>query len=337
MKIAFYDANSYERDAIKSWAAKSDLSDKDIYISEKSINDSDVFDYEVVSVFIDSRIDSNVLDKFSRLKFVLARSAGVDNIDLEECRRRNVTVCNVPDYGSETVAEFTMFLMLSLSKKIKKIEKYYEKKSTLADMRGNDLNGKTIGIVGAGRIGTNVARLANAFGMGILYFSRSDKPEIDELAGKKTELPELLSKSDVVSLHLPLNTSTHYILNKSNIGLLKKSAFVINTARGQLLETEALVEAIEGGAIGGAALDVIEGEEFTNKELEIIRKTADYEQLKEVIEGSLLSKYDNVILTPHIAYNSQEALGKLIGDTLTNLDNLLSNKPLDNTVPGRSD
>ena len=334
MNIAFCDVNQYERKAIEAWTNDPTLREMSISLSEKPIEDLKDYDFDVISIFIDSKVTKDLLDKFTKLKLILTRSAGIDHIDLNECKNRGIIVCNVPDYGSETVAEFTLFLILSLTRKIKKIEKYYEGGTSIEDLRGNCLGGKVIGIMGAGRIGTNVARLAKAFGMKILFFNRSQNKEMTELGGEKVDLDELLANSDVISLHLPLTDATRRIINESNIDRLKASSLLINTARGQLLDTGALIAALKKGAIGGAALDVIEGEEFTNKELEIITHTEDYEKLKEILENSLLKKYDNVILTPHIAYNTTEALQKLISTTLDNVDNFVSGKPLNNTILG---
>ncbi len=327
MKVIFFDVSELESNKINKFSEEN--KDLDIITYKSDITSAKREDYsaEVVSVFINSMLKKETLDKFTNLKIILTRSTGFDHIDVDECRRRGIKLCNVPDYGDNTVAEFTFFLILSL---LRGLGLMY--KSSVNTAPGNELEGKTIGIVGAGRIGTKVAYIAKAFGMKILYNSHKNNPLVDSIGGSKVELGDLLVSSDIVTLHVPLTKETHHLINKENIKSIKKGAYLINTSRGAVVETEAIIEAIESKILAGAALDVIEGEEFAGKEMEIIRRGENYDIIKLALEDSILKKYDNIILTPHVAYNTNEALNRIIDETLENLLNMFKGKELKNVI-----
>ena len=268
----------------------------------------------MLSVFINSKISSELLSRFTKLKFIFTRSTGFDHIDLRECKEKGVKVCNVPDYGSQTVAEFTFFLMLSLFRKIN-----FSNSNSVKFSRGKELYGKTIGIIGAGKIGSNVGRIAKSFEMKIIYYNRSISEYLEGIGAKKVDLEYLLKNSDIVTIHVPLNEGTFHLINKENIKLMKKDAVIINTARGAVLDTDAVIDALDLKIIGGVALDVIEGEEFSGREMEIIRKKENYDVLKNVLERSLLRNFENAILTPHIAYDTEEALSRIVESTCENI------------------
>ena len=327
MKVIFFDVSELESNKINKFSEEN--KDLDIITYKSDITSAKREDYsaEVVSVFINSMLKKETLDKFTNLKIILTRSTGFDHIDVDECRRRGIKLCNVPDYGDNTVAEFTFFLILSL---LRGLGLMY--KSSVNTAPGNELEGKTIGIVGAGRIGTKVAYIAKAFGMKILYNSHKNNPLVDSIGGSKVELGDLLVSSDIVTLHVPLTKETYHLINKENIKSIKKGAYLINTSRGAVVETEAIIEAIESKILAGAALDVIEGEEFAGKEMEIIRRGENYDIIKLALEDSILKKYDNIILTPHVAYNTNEALNRIIDETLENLLNMFKGKELKNVI-----
>ncbi|MEM0143139.1 MAG: NAD(P)-dependent oxidoreductase [Candidatus Parvarchaeum sp.] len=327
MKIVFTDVSDFEYGLISRFADEN--GGLDIKISKENINELGVTDYnaEILSVFMNSKISIDTLSKFPKLKFIFTRSTGFDHIDLKACKEKGIQVCNVPDYGSQTVAEFTFFLMLSLFRKIN-----FSDHSAIKFSRGKELYGKTLGILGAGNIGKNVGKIAKSFGMNIIYYNRSISDYLESIGGKKVELSDLLKDSDVVTVHVPLNQGTYHLINKENIKLMKSSAFLINTARGGILETDAVIDALDSKRIAGVALDVIEGEEFAGKEMEIIRKNENYDVLKNVLERSMLSNFENAILTPHIAYNTEEALSRIVASTCDNVLKASKGSEVDNIV-----
>ncbi len=327
MKAVFFDVSELENNRINEFSEENNGIDITAYKSDITSAKREDYSAEVISIFINSQLRKETLDKFTNLKLVLTRSTGFDHIDIDECKRRGIKLCNVPDYGDNTVAEFTFFLILSLLRGIN-----LTRSVSANTAPGDELEGKTIGVVGVGRIGTKVAKIANAFGMKILYNSHKNNQLVDSIGGSKVELKELLNSSNVVTLHVPLTKDTYHLINKDNIKYMKKGSYLVNTSRGAVVETEAIIEGIESKTLAGAALDVIEGEEFAGKEMEIIRKGENYDLIKLALEDSILKKYDNVILTPHIAYNTHEALERIIDETLENLSNMLKGKELRNVV-----
>lgn len=293
-------------------------------------------DFEILSVFVNSRLTREVIAHFSNLKFVVTRSVGYDHIDLEAARERGIVVSYVPGYGDNTVAEFAFGLILNLTRKIYQgIDQIKESGSfALSGLRGIDIKGKTIGIIGTGRIGREMVKIANGFGMRVLAFDPFPNAELArELGFEYVDFETLLRSSDIVSLHCPYNEKTHHLINKGNIGLMKKGAYLINTARGPVLETEALIQALQAGVLAGAGLDVLEEEGETKDELAYLSQGHPNEaELKTMLQNHILMEMPNVLITPHTAFNSQEAMERILNTTLGNIADFLAGK-LTNVVP----
>ena len=285
-------------------------------------------DADIVSVFIYSKLDSKILGSLRKAKAIVTRSTGFDHIDLKECKRRKIGVYNVPNYGQNTVAEHTFALILSLSRRINKAyEKTIRGNFSLDGLEGFDLRGKTIGIVGMGSIGKHVAKIADGFEMKILAFDLHKEPELEkEMNLKYVSLNELLKNSDIVSLHCPYSKETHHLINKRNISLMKKEAILINTARGAIVETDALVKALASKKLGGAGLDVLEEEGFIKEEAELLSSNFPKKKLENLLENHLLLTFENVIITPHIAFYSEEALKRILDITINNVKCISDNK-----------
>lgn len=287
----------------------------------------------VISTFIYSKLSKDVLQEMPDVKFIATRSTGYDHIDMEYCRQKEIIVSNVPSYGVHTVAEHTFALILALAKNlIPSNERTKKGDFTIEGLQGIDLNGKTIGIIGAGKIGTEVIHIARCFGMHVLVYSRhpmvSDNHNIEYIQ----DLEGLLGRSDVLTLHLPLTSDTHHFLNKDNMFKLKKGALLVNTARGGLVETEALLEALEKGIIKGAGLDVLEDECDLREERELLAseflKSCDLRT--QVLNNALLHRND-VIVTPHNAFHTDEAVQEILDVSVENIKKFLQGKP-QNTV-----
>lgn len=289
---------------------------------------------EILSPFIYSKLTVDVLSELPKLKVIVTRSTGVDHIDRTYCRAHGITVCNVPAYGVDTIAEHTFALILALSRKIiPAVEHTRRGNFTLDGLRGFELAGKTLGIVGLGRIGKRVAELALSFKMHVIASTRTLKPDLEEESGiVQVDLSTLLTQSDIVSLHAPLTPETRYLINKTNITLMKKNSILINTARGAIVESEAILLALEQGILAGAGLDVLEQECALKEERELLTKeflkTCD---LKTQLLNHVLLTKENVIITPHNAFNSQEALEEIVQTTLQNITSYISGKP-ENTM-----
>jgi D-lactate dehydrogenase len=280
-----------------------------------------IADAEVISPFIYSKLTAEKLAQLQKLRLIATRSTGLDHIDMAECARRGITVCNVPFYGENTVAEHTFALILALSRKVH--EAFVRVRAgnfSLDGLRGFDLKDKTIGVVGAGHIGLHVIRIARGFGMNVLAFDvRRDHFLAEVLGFEYADLDTLLGRSDIITLHAPYNKHTHHLINRDNIGRIKPGAILINTARGALVDTDALLTALEKKILAGAGLDVLEGEETVYEESALLGDSVNPERLRQAIQNHVILKHPNVVFTPHNAFNSQEALERILQTTADNI------------------
>ena len=282
-----------------------------------------------ISVFIYTHITEQILQKAKKLKLIVTRSTGYDHIDIASCKKQGISVCNVPFYGENTVAEHTFALILALSRNIHRAYvRTISGNFALEGLQGFDLKGKTIGVVGAGHIGLHVIKMAKGFGMRILTTDIHQNKFLEEVLGfEYTSLERLLTESDIISLHAPYSPKTHHLINKENIQRFKKGALLINTARGGLVETNALTWALDHGILGGAGLDVLEEEELIHQEEQFLRKDFPVEKLKTVLENHILLHRENVVITPHIAFNSREALERILNTTIDNIRAFMEGHP----------
>lgn len=264
----------------------------------------DASGFEAISVFIHDRVTAAVIAGMPRLRLIVTRSTGFDHIDMTAANAAGITVSNVPNYGQSTVAEFTFALILALSRNLHRA--YVHSKQgdfSLDGLQGLDLKGRTIGIIGTGHIGLHVARIADGFWMRVLATDlKPSHAHSAVLNMTYTSLEDLLMQSDVVTLHTPLTPQTNHIINAASIATMKKGAILINTGRGALVDTPAVLEALDSGRLRGAALDVLEEEE----------------SLAEIGEA-MLRRRPNLILTPHMAFDSQDAVERILETTVGNI------------------
>ncbi len=328
MKIAFFETTEKE----KEYFAK-ELSGHELVFEEGNLTPDNVsvaLGAEAVSVFVNSEIKQPVLDSLTGVKFITTRSTGFDHVDGAYAKEKNIAVSNVPSYGSRTVAEFAFGLILNLSRKIYTARHQLMEGDNfdISNLKGFDLYGKTLGVVGTGRIGKNVIKIAKGFEMKIIACdSFPDLNFAKEQGFEYVSLDDLLKNSDIVTLHAPYNPTTHHLINKQNIGLMKKTAYLINDARGELVETDALVQALSRGDIAGAGLDVLESERQLKEESELMKKGPEaFKDFKTLFENQLLMDMQNVIVTPHIAFNTEEAVREIMETTAENLKSFAEGK-----------
>lgn len=332
MKIAFLEIEDWEIPVIEKKLAGYTLEFYKEHIDEKLVKKLE--DVDMLSIFIYSPLTAEMLEKMPKLKLIITRSMGYDHVDLAYCKKKGITVCNVPTYGANTVAEHAFSLLLALSRNlVSSIERTRKGNFDVAGLRGFDLHGKTLGVIGVGHIGTEMIRIAKGFGMRVIAYTRHPNEEMArKLRITFHSLNELLSLADVISLHVPLSKETKHILNKRNIGKCKKGSILINTARGGLIETEAIVYALEKGIFRGVGLDVLEEECGIKEERELLTgkfiQTCD---LKTQLFNHVLLNKENVLITPHNAFNSTEALNTILHVTVENTLNFINNTP-QNTV-----
>ncbi len=326
MKIAFFEIQDWEKDYLEK-----KLKDHTLKFYDQPLtleNTKEIGNFDIVSVFIYSKIDGQIIQKLPKLKLVTTRSTGFDHIDVKECKNRGIIVCNVPYYGENTVAEHTFGLILSLSRNIHKAYVRTLKQDYSIDgLKGFDLKGKTIGVIGAGHIGLHVIRVAKSFGMNVLAYNLNQDNFLTEVLGfRYVSLKELLENSDIITLHVPYNKSTHHLINRETIQQIKKGAILINTSRGGVVDTEALIEALDKKILAGVGLDVLEGEELIKEEKQLLSDPKKAEVFGQIIRDHILLNNDSVVFTPHIAFYSQQALERILDTTLENIDLFLIGK-----------
>jgi D-lactate dehydrogenase len=317
MKVAFFEVQDWERELI----ARSALADTtELY--EECLGDRSPAapaNCDAVSVFVYCGINRQVMESMPSLKLIATRSTGTDHIDLAAARERGITVCNVPEYGANTVAEHTFGLILGLSRRIFLAhDRVSGGDFRLAGLQGFDLKGKTLGVVGAGAIGLHVIRIARALSMEVLAYDVKESALLAEVLGfRYAPLAEVFAQSEVISLHAPLAPATRHLINRESLATMKRGVLIVNTARGELIDTEALVEALDSGQVGGAGLDVFEGEQAVKEESILLR--GEREPPRELRPLRSLLERDNVIITPHMGFYSEEALRRILDTTIENI------------------
>lgn len=315
MQTVFFEVQEWEREELGSTFPGAQLVEEKL-TSENAVKYRDA---AILSTFIYSLVSENVLSQFPNLKLVATRSTGFDHIDVAYCKRKGIVVANVPEYGSNTVAEHTFALILSLTRRIpESISQMKQVNFNHKDIRGMDLYGKTIGIIGLGKIGRQVARIAQGFGMNVVAFTRKrleDRPETDTF--HYVPLDELLRTADIITLHLPLTAETRHLINKKNVSLCKRGSYLINTARGGLVEAEAILFGLTEQIFAGVGMDVFEGEKDLGEEAEILIRNSPYTtSFKTLLLNHVLLNHPKVIITPHNAFNSREALSRITTTTI---------------------
>ena len=256
-------------------------------------------------------VSAEMIQRFPEsVKLICEAGTGYNNIDLEAARKKGITVCNIPAYSTERVAHTAIMMILNLSSTMQVQMKMlangnYDNFTKNLQVPHVEVNGKTLGVIGAGHIGKKVIKIAQALDMNILVYTRT--PREDEKGIRYVSLKELLEHSDYVSLHCPLTESTKHMINKETLKLMKPSAFIINTSRGALIDEAALIEALKNGKIAGAGLDVQETEPPK--------------------ENSPLYTMENVLLTPHMGWKGLETRQRLVSILADNIKNFLAGNP----------
>ena len=332
MKTVIFGISPVDADALRPHLAGQDVQ----YVEEGVTLDnvSVALDAEAISVFVGSTVSKEIIDAMPNLKLIATRSVGFDHIDVAYAKEKGIAVCTVPAYGTHTVAEFTFALILALSRNV--IPAYeqlrLDNNFSSVGLTGFDLFGKTLGVVGTGKIGKNVVRIGRGFGMQVVCTDLyPDTTFAAEVGATYVDLSTLLASSDVVSLNAPYTKETHHLINRSNISSMKKDAILVNTARGELIETKALVAALKEGTIAGAGLDVFENErQLTVAEALVTGDAATpptEDGLALLLADETLIHSGRVVATPHIAYCTKEAKAEILRVTAENVMKFSTGEP----------
>ena len=333
MKIVFFELEDWE----KEYLQKRIIGHEAEFYNESinKVQSGSVYDADIICVFISSHVTKEIIGKYPNLKMVASMSTGYDHIDLEECNKRGITVCNVPGYGENTVAEHTFGLILNTTRNIHKAYLRTSREDfSYEGLIGTDLKGKTLGVIGTGRIGCNVIKIAKGFDMDVLAFDAHPKEELQKIGFKYVSLDELFSKSDVITIHIPLTKETHHLISEEAMSKMKYGVIIINTARGAIIDTNALIKGLESGRIASAGLDVLEGELLIKEEKEQIHhlSTLPKQQMALLLQDHVLMKMPNVVVTPHLAFYSKEALQRILDTTLQNIFDLIEERGFTNKI-----
>ena len=291
--------------------------DKLVFI-EKSINKTDKEEYkdcDLLCICTKSVITKEILDNCKNLKYIVTRSTGMDHIDLEACKERGIKVKNLKGYGARSVAEFEMGMILALTRKICESKRTPERNDfRKRDLRGIDLYDKVFGIIGLGRIGGLVSNYAEAFGMNVLAYDRNT----ENISLNYSSFEEIIKQADIISINIPLNDETRHMFNKEVFDKMKDGVMIINTSRGEIIDTDALIDALESGKVAGCALDVVEGETAIKHD----DRSTD-ENIRNINNYNKLLTMDNVLVTPHNAFNTDESIDRLFEETINTINTIL--------------
>lgn len=328
MKVAVFSAHNFERDYLnKANQGKHDLTFFDARLTKETARLAEGFD--AISLFTSDQADAEVLEILNGcgVRYVTLRTAGFNNVDLVKARMLQMKISRVPAYSPYAVAEHTIALMLAMNRNlIRAHQRILDANFTLDGLVGFDMHGKTVGIVGTGKIGHIVGNILHGFGCRLLAYDTFHNEEmIKELAVEYTDLDTLCRESDIITLHIPLTDETKFIIDKDKIRLMKRGVMLVNTSRGKLVKTEAVIGALKTGQVGFFGLDVYEEEEglfFEDHSADILQD--------DVI--ARLMTFKNVLITSHQAFLTDTALTNIAVTTVQNLDCFAANTKSGNEV-----
>ncbi len=329
MKVAVFSTKPYDRRFLE--AANQDKTHQ-LHFFEVQMNEDTAIlasDYPAICVFVNDNLDRPTIAKLAAggTKLIALRCAGFNNVDLKAAKELGLTVVRVPAYSPYAVTEYTIALILTLNRKIHRAyNRVREGNFAIDGLVGFDLNCKTVGIIGTGKIGFLVAEaLMKGFGCKILAYDPYPNPDLAAMGAKYVDLDELARRSDIITLHCPLTPETHYIINEKLISEMKKGVMLVNTGRGKLIDTKAVIEGLKNKKIGYIALDVYEQEEnFFFEDLS-----------NEIIEDDVLQRlvtFPNAIVTSHQAFFTETALNNISETTLGNITDVETGKDCPNQI-----
>ena len=315
MRVIFFSSQTYDRD---SFLALSGASDLELHFQPARLNLDTAplaHRHEVLCAFINDDLSAPVLEELAAggTRLIALRSAGYNHVDLDAAARLGLCVVRVPAYSPHAVAEHAVALVLALNRRLHRAyNRTREGDFSLHGLTGFDLVGKTVGVVGTGQIGATFARIMAGFGCQLLAYDPFPNPELLALGARYLSLPELLAQSRIISLHCPLTAETHHLINRDTLAHLQPGAMLINTGRGGLVDTPALIDALKDGQLGYLGLDVYE------EEAQVFFEDRSDLPLQDDVLARLLT-FPNVIITAHQAFLTHEALAAIATTTLDNI------------------
>ena len=326
MKIAFFSAKVYDRAFFDRHLTGHEIIYFEAPLNEQTVNLAS--GCNAVCLFVNDKLNAAVLKALSAsgIKLAALRCAGFNNIELAAAKANNISVVRVPAYSPYAVAEHAVALILTLNRKTHKAyNRVREGNFSLERLTGFDLNGKTVGVIGTGKIGQVFCNIMKGFGCKVLAFDLIANKQMEEAGVNYLPLADVLQQADIISLHCPLNEQTRHIINVQTIGMMKQGVMLVNTSRGALINTSAVIKALKTGRIGYLGLDVYEQEEtlFFNDLSENIIQDDDIMRLLS---------FPNVLITSHQGFFTEEALVQISQTTMQNISDFEAGRPLLNVV-----
>ena len=315
MKVAVFSTKSYDREYLDklNQDRKHELVYFEASLKAETVRLAENFD--AVCVFVNDKIDKELIEKLKRLgiKLIVLRCAGFNNVDIEAACEQNMPVLRVPAYSPNAVAEHALALIMTLNRKTHKAyNRVREGNFSIERLTGFDLNGKTIGVIGTGKIGCIFAKIMLGIGCEVIAFDKFPNPELQDLKVKYLPLEDVFKQSEIISLHCPLTPETKHIINNNSLNMMKKGVMIINTSRGKLIDTDAAIQALKEGRIGYLGVDV-----YAQEENLFFKDLSEMVILDDKI--SRLMTFPNVLVTAHQAYFTDNALTQIAATTLKNL------------------
>lgn len=328
-KVAFFSAQDYDRKYFESAVVSQPI---DIDYFEASLDAKTVAladGYDAVCVFVNDQVDREVVERLAEfgVKLITLRCAGFNNVDLDACRSKAISVVRVPEYSPHAVAEHTFGLILALNRKIHKaFNRVREGNFALDGLLGFDLHDKTIGIIGCGKIGSQVAKIAHGFGMDVLLADPFPIRDLEDF-GDYTDVEAILQESDIVTLHCPLIEETHHLIDGEALDQMKIGAMLVNTSRGALIDTKAAIQRLKWRQLGALAIDVYE------EEAGMFFRDRSSSVMDDDVFARLLT-FPNVLITGHQAFFTHEALTQIATTTISSILSKSNDEPLEFEVTG---
>ncbi len=328
MKVAVFSTKAYDRQFLE--AANSSKQHELVYFEARLNRNTAILasGFPAVCVFVHDQVDASTLEILASngTRLVALRCAGFNNVDLNTAAELGITVVRVPAYSPYGVAEHAVGLILSLNRKIHRAyNRVREGNFSLDRLLGFNLNGRTVGIIGTGKIGLILGQIMKGFGCHLLAYDVYQNPELEAIGGKYVDLPELFANSDIISLHCPLTPETHHLIDNQAIAQMKPGVMIVNTSRGALIDTEAVIEGLKSGQIGYLGVDVYE------QESELF-----FEDLSgEIIQDDVfqhLTTFPNVLITGHQAFFTEEALRNIADTTMVNIADIEQDRSCANEI-----
>lgn len=338
MKIVCFDVKDYEREKLQTLSEYFDeviLLEDSFHINfEKNL--PQIKDADVISVFVNSRVFEDKLKELKALKLIATRSTGFSHIDTDYCKSNAIQVVTVPRYGDVTVAEYAFGLLFTIAKKIMLSSSNLKNNIIKPENYiGFDIFGKTVGVIGVGAIGRQFCRIANGIGMKVLGYDLYPSEEAKEKYNVDfVSFDELLANSDIISIHAPSTKENIHLLDKNEFEKMKDGVVIINTARGEIINTQALYNALSSGKVSAAGLDVLECEDILTNQDNFLQKDECKNQacLQNTLLNHRLLTMPNVIVTPHVAFDTKEAIERILDTTIDNIKSFLAGNIQNNII-----